>query len=212
MHDVMEVVRDSIHDWVERMMDAAAAAAAAAADDDDDDGTTDTAYGKLFVVVCAGENDAESGTSTHETAEHWSLLLDAVENEVMSRSPPTLPLNVAVVLLGPKLEPWLASDVDSRRCYVRLSRALEARCGGLRRHDRDPSKDGVTVRTHFVDCLSMFCTPETASVNGALMGGRAMPDSTYFENDQLHLSEQGYRVWKNTVEDALLALTNGPLD
>jgi hypothetical protein len=197
MRDVMEVVRDSIQEWVQRTEEAV-----------DDEGADAAADGKLIVVVCAGENDVGSGTSTPETVEHWSWLLEAVEKELLmpQRSPPassSSQLSVSVVLLGPKLEPWLASDPGSRKRYVRLPRALEARC---RQH---PNRG---VRARFVDCLTLFCTPETASAPGALLGGRAMPDSTYFENDQLHLSEAGYRVWKKTVENALVALTNCPAD
>jgi hypothetical protein len=198
MGDVVEVVRNSIREWVLRTT----------TDEEeqvDTGGAADTSDGQLFVVVCAGENDVGSGTATRETVEHWSLLVEAVENGVMSPSSPpkTSQLPVSVVLLGPKLEPWLASDSDSRKCYVRLSRALEARC-----RDRALSKGGEITRAHFVDCLTVFCTPETANAPGALLGGRAMPDTSYFESDKLHLSEAGYRLWKTTVEDVLMALTN----
>jgi lysophospholipase L1-like esterase len=52
----------------------------------------------------------------------------------------------------------------------------------------------------FVDCLAMFCTEETSDIPGAIHGGRAMPDIKYFHEDGLHLSEEGYTVWKRMMD------------
>jgi lysophospholipase L1-like esterase len=38
------------------------------------------------------------------------------------------------------------------------------------------------------------------------MGGQAIPDASYFDDDQLHLNEEGYLVWKQAVEEALLSV------
>ena len=54
---------------------------------------------------------------------------------------------------------------------------------------------------HYVDCLTMFCTEESAKVPGAVLGGRAKAEYKYFEGDRLHLSVHGYQIWKKVVED-----------
>ena len=48
----------------------------------------------------------------------------------------------------------------------------------------------------------MFCG-ETATLPGAVMGGRAQADPKFFRNDGLHLNEEGYRIWKQIVEQEL---------
>eukprot|EP00984_Skeletonema_dohrnii_P023173 scaffold12250_cov150-Skeletonema_dohrnii-CCMP3373.AAC.3 len=42
----------------------------------------------------------------------------------------------------------------------------------------------------------MFCTAETKAVPGAVHGGRAVPDRSYFDSDELHLNNEGYNVWR----------------
>ena len=49
----------------------------------------------------------------------------------------------------------------------------------------------------------MFCTQDTATVPGAVLGGKAMADSKYFEKDQLHLNATGYQHWKRIVEERI---------
>ena len=55
---------------------------------------------------------------------------------------------------------------------------------------------------HYLDCLTLFCGA-TAHLPGALLGGKAQADPTYFDCDQLHLSEAGYQLWKDYVEEAI---------
>ena len=50
----------------------------------------------------------------------------------------------------------------------------------------------------------MFCTTESKDVPGALHGGRASPDRTYFDPDGLHLSVEGYKVWREIVTKQIL--------
>uniref|UniRef100_A0A7R9Z4S7 SGNH hydrolase-type esterase domain-containing protein n=1 Tax=Pseudictyota dubia TaxID=2749911 RepID=A0A7R9Z4S7_9STRA len=97
-----------------------------------------------------------------------------------------------LVFLGPKFEPWLKDDPIMRKSYVKLSKAMRRAC------DRHERRDEVS----YVDCLTMFCG-KTAQVPGALLGGRAIPEDQYFHGDGLHLSEQGYAIWKEVVQEIL---------
>lgn len=51
----------------------------------------------------------------------------------------------------------------------------------------------------------MFCG-DSANQPGALMGGQAIPEARYFDNDQLHLSDEGYKIWKEILEQKILLL------
>ena len=51
----------------------------------------------------------------------------------------------------------------------------------------------------------MFCG-ESANIPGATLGGKAKAEPVYFSSDQLHLSEEGYRIWKRVVEERLSEL------
>eukprot|EP00804_Cyclotella_cryptica_P003229 CCRYP_010487-RA/>CCRYP_010487-RA protein AED:0.21 eAED:-0.04 QI:0/-1/0/1/-1/1/1/0/100 len=85
--------------------------------------------------------------------------------------------------------------MSARKQYTKLSNALQRT---IRKH--------VGCTTHqmvFVDSLTLFCTRETSHVPGAVHAGRAIPDEKYFDCDGLHLSEDGYRIWKKTIEEEL---------
>eukprot|EP00543_Licmophora_paradoxa_P014920 CAMPEP_0202467924 /NCGR_PEP_ID=MMETSP1360-20130828/73677_1 /ASSEMBLY_ACC=CAM_ASM_000848 /TAXON_ID=515479 /ORGANISM="Licmophora paradoxa, Strain CCMP2313" /LENGTH=57 /DNA_ID=CAMNT_0049092645 /DNA_START=160 /DNA_END=333 /DNA_ORIENTATION=- len=51
----------------------------------------------------------------------------------------------------------------------------------------------------------MFCG-DSANVPGAVLGGRAIPESKYFSDDLLHLSKEGYTIWKGIVEEKVIQL------
>jgi lysophospholipase L1-like esterase len=146
----------------------------------------------LFFVVCVGENDLGSGISSLEL-----LSLEKEMDELLrlllssSPSPATGPhekQRVSVLFLGPKLEPWLTNDMDARQAYWRLSQLQEQTC-----------RQYENVR--FVDCVTLFCTADTANVAGARLAGR---DPQYFDaTDSLHLSRDGYAVWQRLVDEAI---------
>jgi lysophospholipase L1-like esterase len=48
----------------------------------------------------------------------------------------------------------------------------------------------------------MFCG-ESGNVPGAALGGKAKAEPHYFDSDRLHLSYEGYQVWKGVVENHL---------
>jgi lysophospholipase L1-like esterase len=130
------------------------------------------------ILFCAGENDLGNGLSVEDTLEAMDRLLAHDYNHL--------------VLLGPKLEPWLEDDPLSRKHYVKLSKGLRRRCEG---------HENVT----YLDCLTLFCG-ESANQPGALLGGKAKADPKYFDADKLHLSEEGYQLWKQVIEDVLTKL------
>lgn len=146
--------------------------------------TTWNADDPIYAVVCAGENDLGGGVPLEETGKALNLLLSLVESQ-----------RARLVFLGPKLEPWLADDRASRRQYIRLSQYMEKCCA------EHPHASQIC----FVDCLTMFCGM-TARLPGALRGGNAKADSRFFECDQLHLSNEGYMIWKEKVEESIVSL------
>lgn len=145
-----------------------------AADDDD---------GRIVVVCCAGENDMGEGTSIDDSKAALQQLLDIISE---------YPRVTKCVFLGPKLEPWLQDDFDSRKHYIRLSQAFEKCCTGHK----------MSSKVQYIDCLVMFCG-ESGKQAGALLGGKANAEKDYFDDDQLHLSDKGYALWKDVVEEAL---------
>jgi lysophospholipase L1-like esterase len=154
--------------------------------------TIDTASDTIVLVICAGENDIGNGLSRDGTLTAFDELLSAFFGNTKS----TAGTNRRLIFLGPKLEPWLNNDESSRKQYVKLSRAFQRSCAKHARADE----------THFVDCLTMFCG-KSANVPGATLGGKAKAEPMYFSSDQLHLSEEGYRIWKQVVEERLSELS-----
>lgn len=131
----------------------------------------------IVIVCCAGENDVGNGIDVEDSLRAFDTLLE--HNQFYHH----------LIFLGPKFEPWLEDDIESRRHYIKLSKGFRRRCEG---------RKNVT----FCDCLTMFCG-ETATLPGAVMGGRAQADPKFFRNDGLHLNEEGYRIWKQIVEQEL---------
>lgn len=168
----------------------------------------------LVVVACAGENDIGEGISLGKSVESLKELADAVflENHHWESR--------FLVFLGPKLEPWLEHDPSYKKKYDAMARAFK-RCleeyeTTAAANSSNDEEDSVTKsrsgrgdnktktcsksdRIHFIDCLTMFCG-ETANVPGARLGGRARADPRFFASDQLHLSKDGYGVWKDVTE------------
>ena len=123
-----------------------------------------------IVIFCAGENDVGSGIEIQKSLDAIDRLLNKTFHHL--------------IFLGPKFEPWQNDDLASRKQYTKLSKGLRRRCEG---------KSNVT----FVDCLAMFCG-DTANLP-AILGGKAKADAKFFNKDQLHLSHEGYRKWKQVV-------------
>lgn len=139
----------------------------------------------IVLVACAGENDIGNGLSLDDTLLAFQELIRVFfrDNDDRRRR---------LLFLGPKLEPWLDNDPASRKQYVKLSRALQRACF---KHKR-------VEEIIYVDCLTMFCG-ESGNGPGATLGGQAKAEPNYFDSDQLHLSYEGYQVWKGVVENHL---------
>ena len=135
-------------------------------------------------VACAGENDIGSGRSVDGILETFRAFIDGLPD-----------LSSYLLFLGPKFEPWLSEDFSSRKQYTKLSNALQRT---IRKHPRFSTNQII-----FVDCLTMFCTKETSDVPGAVHGGKALPDKQFFNPDGLHLSEEGYGIWKHIILDKI---------
>lgn len=147
------------------------------------------AAARTLFVGCAGENDLGSGRSLDQILDTFRSVLDSLfkaGNQDQMR----------LVFLGPKYEPWLTDDNVSRKQYAKLNNGLQR---AIRKHH---ACDEII----YIDCLTMFCTEETASVPGAVYGGKSIPDTTYFDDDGLHLNESGYAVWKKIVEAKIAEL------
>jgi lysophospholipase L1-like esterase len=135
--------------------------------------------GKTILVVCAGENDIGSLPLWKSEAALKQLLEETVGSKQNN--------NMHLIFLGPKFEPWLHEDRESRKSYIQMSRAFQRLVE-------------LQDRSVFVDSLTLFCGA-SARQPGALF--KAQPDPTYFNDDQLHLSTEGYRIWKDKVEETI---------
>jgi lysophospholipase L1-like esterase len=136
-----------------------------------------------ILVVCAGENDIGSGIEIDHTLRSFDTLLQNVGSYRH------------ILVLGPKFEPWLNDDAKSRKQYFKLHKGLQRRCDG---------KINVT----YLDCLTMFCGSTSALLKGATLGGQAKADPQFFADDELHLNDNGYDVWKVLIENELSKLAH----
>ena len=128
-------------------------------------------------VVCAGENDIDSVPLWESEASFRDLVKRCVGSHL--------------IFLGPKLEPWLQDDTSSRKKYFQMATAFQT-----------DLKD--CPHATFVNCLTEFCN-EGKDEPGAVF--KAKPDPKFFDGDQLHLSDEGYRKWKLIVEDEILQIS-----
>ena len=136
---------------------------------------------EVFIIACAGENDICQGRSVDSAVNAYHDLMCHIFEK--------LPQCKRVMFLGPKFEPWLAKDYSTRKQYTKLSKALR------RATERHKHVDKLM----FIDCLTMFCG-ETSTLPGAINGDRALADKTYFVEDDLHLNDRGYILWKGEIE------------
>jgi lysophospholipase L1-like esterase len=138
---------------------------------------------RLVLIVCAGENDIGQGESLASTEVSFRRLLDIVFDPV------TTTMTTTLIFLGPKIEPWMVEDdADSRKQFIRMSKHLSRLC----------NEHSCSSRIKFINCLTIFCdeTCEHPSIANA--------SPRYFASDQLHLSADGYKIWKRTIEEMLL--------
>jgi len=89
----------------------------------------------------------------------------------------------SLIFLRPKSEPWMENDHHARKAYGKLSKAMKRACNS------HPCGNEIV----FVECLTMFCT----------VSDKATPNPMFFHRDGLHLSDEGYRVWKDVIEHHL---------
>ena len=148
--------------------------------------------GKVIVVACAGENDLGFGNSIEHLSKIFCSLLDSLMLTLLGGNSSMGP-HVRIIFLGPKYEPILTDDHSLKKQYTKLSKVMKRIC------DRHAQAD----RIQFLDCLVMFCDGKTKDVPGATSDGRAIPNEKLFDEDKLHLNDDGYRIWKREVENRL---------
>lgn len=140
-------------------------------------------------VACAGENDISSGQSIDMIQKAFTSFLE----ELFGSQHIIHQQRKHLIFFGPKFEPWLTEDYASRKQYAKLSNALQRTI----RKIQESYKENIV----YVDCLTMFCTAETKDVPGAVHGGRAIPNRNYFDSDELHLNDEGYKVWRDILKE-----------
>ena len=144
---------------------------------------------RLILIACAGENDIGNGICLDDSVQALETFIDVVfEDSNQDQGQRYL------IFLGPKFEPWMNDDPTSKKQYTKMSRSF-ARCC---------DRSNRASKIHYVDCITMFCSAATSSIPGAILGGKAMADSNYFCDDQLHLSKHGYQIWKDVVEKCIV--------
>jgi lysophospholipase L1-like esterase len=156
-----------------------------------------------FIIACAGENDIGEGIPLVETEKSFQSLLDLFHVANAETSKHNNRSITHLIYLGPKFEPWLSNDPEARKSYMLMSRAFERLCRQSDNHNANTHLQKDFIR--FIDCLTMFCGA-SANQPGAVLGGKAIPEKKYFANDQLHLSDEGYMMWKSVLEKTILQL------
>eukprot|EP00977_Amphora_coffeiformis_P011662 scaffold2804_cov181-Amphora_coffeaeformis.AAC.30 len=141
----------------------------------------DSESSSVHVVACTGENDVAQSISLEDSCNALKSFIEVVFSSEQDR--------LHLMFLGPKLEPWLNDDKESRRDYIRMSRGFEKVC----------TEHSLSERISFIECLVMFCG-KSAEQRGALLGGKAKAEKTYFDYDLLHLNQKGYEIWKQRVD------------
>jgi lysophospholipase L1-like esterase len=179
---------------------------------DDDSGTKSSnniasSSSSLIVVACAGENDVGNGIPLEKSVKALTEFLDVVfgDKDTSNNNSNGGGKKHHVIFLGPKFEPWLDEDWDSKKQYSAMSRAFQRCCREYENGDGS-STSNATIdhekQVHYVDCLTVFCG-ETAHIPGAVLAGRAKAENRFFASDGLHLSNEGYAVWKRVVEKVI---------
>ena len=108
-------------------------------------------------ICCAGENDLGS-RSIDQILETFRAVLDTLFRAVLDVLFPQIKSDIKLIFIGPKFEPWLINDNTSRKQYTKLNNGLKR---AIRKHH---AIDQIT----YIDCLTLFCTKETANVPGAI--------------------------------------------
>jgi len=168
---------------------------------------------KTWFVCCAGENDIGNGSCSSSATTDLEQMFITFRDILDALFPTTVVTETEgrrvqqqqqqqnqnqktvskMIFFGPKFEPWLTDNNAAKKMYTKLD-------GGLKRvARRHHARDQII----YIDCLTLFCTKETASSPGAVYGGKAMPDSQYFTDDGLHLNDKGYEIWKQIVEEKI---------
>lgn len=157
-------------------------------------GTSNETVEALLVIACAGENDIGQGISLDTSVSSLERFLDILflTDDTSTGSCCTKRNLVHLIFLGPKFEPWLEDDPVYKKKYSAMSRSF-ARC--CRRHK-------YSDHIEYIDCLTMFCGV-SAGLPGATLAGKACAEDNYFSDDRLHLSTEGYRLWKEIIETKL---------
>lgn len=133
------------------------------------------------------------------------------------------------IYLGPKLEPWLDQDIEARKQYQKMSRMIHRILTSQASssipvsnrwifidclllfcdHDDSIADHAVWHEPDTTDCApdktnrsdGNHPTVRPSALPGAIY--KARPNPIYFDCDHLHLSNEGYRVWKRKVEDCI---------
>ena len=164
----------------------------------------------LFFIACAGENDLSSGFPVDTVINSFHKLVDSIFSESHCHGQPYL------IFFGPKLEPWL-NDNDNeemRKLYYQLNERLavaslecakNVTMGHSLRQGRNHHCHSDGKNVYFIDSLTRFCGP-SASEKGSVLSGKAKAETKYFDDDGLHLNENGYKVWKEELGSLLVRI------
>ena len=169
---------------------------------DQDDKSKSTKIKKkqmIFLVACAGENDISSGQPIDTIIQSFNTFIHSVFTKFINNQTKFSGPYLHLIFFGPKLEPWLDEDMESRKLYYQLSERMLRVCASMQ---------NVT----YIDCLTMFCShvgdkdTDKMSLRSGILSGKTKADKNYFSADGLHLNIKGYEVWKEKLEMILTLL------
>ena len=146
---------------------------------------------QYIVVSTVGENDLSSSTDSNFIQLTASRILATVDKLAVSRTSEFKGL----LFFGPKLEPWMfgeENDFDAMLAYARLNARLNTA------FDERPEYK-------YVDCLMMFTDKESMTSADAMQAIAAKrvdfaAQEDLFQQDKLHLSSSGYKLWEALLE------------
>eukprot|EP00557_Chaetoceros_sp_GSL56_P001686 CAMPEP_0176504116 /NCGR_PEP_ID=MMETSP0200_2-20121128/15749_1 /TAXON_ID=947934 /ORGANISM="Chaetoceros sp., Strain GSL56" /LENGTH=204 /DNA_ID=CAMNT_0017903501 /DNA_START=183 /DNA_END=794 /DNA_ORIENTATION=- len=157
----------------------------------------------IVFIACAGENDLSTCSNT--TSSMLDRIMEHFESAVQSifsiKSSKQQIKNPHLIFIGPKVEPWMEQDdLDARMSYFQLSERLRSCIAKLSSSSCPIATKCKSNSIFYLDSLTLFCG-ETS--NKSVVGGQAIAQRIYFHEDELHLSQNGYEIWKNQVDDIL---------
>ena len=172
-------------------------------------------YDAIIFIACAGENDISNGMDIDEIMKSF----EKAANILFSPTMIATSHQIHFIFIGPKVEPWMEDgELEARKGYFqlseRLNQAREKISASIWSWDDGDGDQSISSRLcgvggvgggdgrsiHYIDALTMFCGDTNSR---SVCAGKAVAERIYFDEDGLHLSNEGYELLRKEVESVL---------